>query len=83
MLTVMGIAARREGWALEGARAGVEKHMVADPLRRVGRLVVQLRMPPGLPGEARKVLEDAARNCPVNKSVHPDIEVQLDFDYPD
>ena len=43
-LTVMGIVARREGWKLEGARSRVEKHMVADPVRRVGRLVLHFEL---------------------------------------
>jgi uncharacterized OsmC-like protein len=37
MLTVMGILARRKGWELKGARVSVDKDMVADPVRRVGR----------------------------------------------
>jgi putative redox protein len=76
MLTVMGIVARRHGWAIEGARASVEKHMVADP-RRVGRLVVRIALPPGLPREARVALETAARTCPVAESIHPGIELDL------
>jgi hypothetical protein len=30
---------------LRGSRITVSKEMVADPLRRVGRLVVEVRMP--------------------------------------
>lgn len=81
MLTVMGIVARREGWKLEGARARVEKHMVADPMRRVGRLVVHFEMPAGTAAEARPILEEAARTCPVRQSIHPDIETDLRFDW--
>jgi putative redox protein len=51
--------------------------MVADPVRRIGRLVVELEMPPDLPEEARAPLERAARECPVRQSLHPDIEVEL------
>jgi putative redox protein len=80
MLTTMGIVARRRGWPLEGARAEVEKHMVADPVRRVGRLVVRILFPDGLPAAARPVLERAAHTCPVHKSLHPDVEVDLRFE---
>jgi putative redox protein len=79
MLTVMGIVARREGWALDGARARVEKHMVADPVRRVGRLVLRFALPGGLDDEARKTLEHTARTCPVKQSIHPEIETELEF----
>jgi putative redox protein len=75
MLTVMGIVARREGWKLEGARVRVEKHMLAEPVRRVGRLVLHFEMPPGIEADARATLEHAARTCPVKQSIHPDIDV--------
>jgi putative redox protein len=78
MLTVMGILARRKGWKLEGARARVEKHMVAAPERRIGKLVVEFDMPE-LPEEARGPLERAAHACPVHKSLHPDVETDLRF----
>ena len=40
MLTVMGIVAERHGWDLRGAHVSVEKSMVADPVRRIGKLAV-------------------------------------------
>ena len=78
MLTVMGILARRKGWAIEGARARVEKHMVAQPVRRIGKLVVDLDMP-AVPEEARAMLERAAHTCPVHQSLHPDVELDIRF----
>jgi len=45
MLTTMGIVAKRHGWVLDGATCTVEKHMVADPERRIGRLPVTIRVP--------------------------------------
>lgn len=78
MLTVMGIYARRKGWALEGARARVEKHMATAPVRRVGRLVVELEMP-SVPEEARATLERVAHTCPVHQSLHPDVELDIRF----
>jgi putative redox protein len=81
MLTVMGIVARRHAWDLTGARADVEKEMVAQPLRRIGRLGVRLVMPAGLPQDARAVLERAAHTCPVHQSLHPDVRVELTFEW--
>lgn len=83
MLTVMGIAARSRGWVLDGARGSVEKHMVADPHRRIARLPVRIEMPAGLPKEARAALERAALACPVHQSVNPAIERPVTFVYPD
>ena len=83
MLTVMGIVARRHGWRFEGARARVEKHMVNEPVRRIGRLPVQIDMPARLPKEARSALERAAHTCPVHQSIHADIDSPVRFVYPD
>jgi putative redox protein len=77
MLTTMAIVGDREGWRLDGARARVEKHMELVPRRRVGRLVVDLTLPGGLPEAARARLEETARGCPVASSIHPDTQVDL------
>jgi putative redox protein len=79
MLTVMGILARRKGWDMRGARVSVEKHMQTQPIRRVGRLALRFDMPAGIPGEARTLLERAADTCPVHKSLHPDVVVDVSF----
>jgi len=83
MLTTMGIVAKRQGWVLDGARATVVKHMVADPDRRVGKLVVDLHLPAGFDAQARALLERTAHSCPVNKSLHPKVEVPVTFHWGD
>ena len=83
MATVMGIVARRHAWPLEGTRVRVEKHMATEPVRRIGRLVVELSMPKGLPEKSRAVLERAAHTCPVHRSLHPDVVVETRFDWPE
>jgi uncharacterized OsmC-like protein len=77
MLTTMAIVGDREGWRLDGARARVEKHMELEPRRRVGRLVIDLTLPAGLPAAARAQLEKTARRCPVAESIHPAMQVDL------
>jgi putative redox protein len=81
MLTVMGIVARRHAWDMTGARAEVEKEMVAAPVRRIARLGLRIAMPAGIPAAARAVLERAAHTCPVHQSLHPDVKVDLAFDW--
>ncbi|MEE8142212.1 MAG: OsmC family protein [Planctomycetota bacterium] len=83
MLTIMGIAARRHDWDLRNARVTVEKIMATAPARRIMRLEVVFEMPPGLDSSARKVLENAALTCPVHRSLHPDVEIPIEFRYPD
>jgi putative redox protein len=81
MLTVMGIVAERHGWDLQGASATVVKSMVNQPVRRIGKLEVRIRVPRELDERARKTLEQAALTCPVHKSLHPEIEIDLAFEW--
>ena len=81
LLTIMGIVAERHGWKLEGARAQVVKHMVAQPTRRIGKLEVVLSLPGEFDEKARTTLERAALTCPVHASLHPDIELPIRFDW--
>jgi putative redox protein len=83
MLTTMGIAVQGELIVLDGSRAYVEKHMSSDATRRIVKIVVKIEFGPGIPLERRSHLEHIARTCPVAKSIHPDIAVDLEFAYPD
>ncbi|MBL8765938.1 MAG: OsmC family protein [Planctomycetes bacterium] len=82
MLTIMGIVAERRGLDLSGTRVVVEKHMVTDPVRRIGRLPVTITLNRDFGAEERKLFETAALTCPVHKSLHPDIDKPVRFVYP-
>lgn len=79
MLTLMGITAQKRDWAFERATAQVEKGMVADPVRRIGKLEVEIRVPGEWSAEQRAALERAALTCPVKESVRESIEVPVHF----
>ncbi len=80
MLTIMGIAARTLGVAIEGARVAVEKEMAATPVRRIGALKVVITVPtPALTDAQKRTLEKAALSCPVHQSLHPDIAIPVEF----
>ena len=81
MLTVMGIAARTLGVAMEGAKARVEKRMVTSPKRRIGGFDVVITMPQLDDAGVRAKLEQAALQCPVHHSLHPDIQTTIRFDW--
>ena len=81
MMTVMGIHARRKGIDLKGTRVQVIKEMVADPVRRIGRLTVTFDLPARLDAEQRAGLEAAACTCPVCHSLHPDVKREIAFRY--
>ncbi|MCD6048068.1 MAG: OsmC-like protein [Gammaproteobacteria bacterium] len=81
MLTVMGLAAKKHQINMDGATAEIEKEMVVAPVRRIGKLSVSLHLPAGIPVDKRELLEAAAHHCPVHHSLHPEIEVSVQFIY--
>lgn len=83
MMTLMGIFAQRHEIDLTGTRLSVDKEMVKEPVRRIGRLTVSIEMPRGISERHREGLKQVALTCPVHKSLHPDIEIPVTFHYPD
>jgi putative redox protein len=77
MLTLMGLAARRDGLDLAGATASVEKVMGAMPRRHVSRLIVELHVPLDPGEDLRRTLIEAAEGCPVKASLGPLTSVEL------
>jgi len=79
MLTIMGIAARNMNVDLKGTRVTVQKEMVANPMRKIGKLAVQIKVPGKFTDEQKQKLEHAANTCPVHKSLHPDVQIPVEF----
>ena len=81
MLSIMGIVATRHNLNIEGTKIEITKVMVADP-RRVGEIVAEISMPHGnFSHQEKQLLENAARTCPVAKSLHPDLVQTISFSY--
>jgi len=79
MLTTMGIAAQKNNFNMDGTRADVTKVMAANP-RRIAEVVVEISFPEqNYSDEQKKILETAALNCPVAKSLHPDLVQTVTF----
>lgn len=79
MLTIMGIVAERHAWDLSGTTVSVIKEMAAKPVRRIGKLTVEIHVPREFSSEQQDLLKNAALTCPVHKSLHPDIETPITF----
>ncbi|MDA0667476.1 MAG: OsmC family protein [Planctomycetota bacterium] len=79
ILTILGIVSERHGIALEGTTIKVEKHMVADPVRRIGSLPVVVNMSCAVEEKHKSLLENAAATCPVHQSLHPEIAKPITF----
>jgi len=80
ILTIMAIMAEKDGVNLKGSYTTVEKEMFLNP-RRIGRLTINVFMPEMIETEYRKKLENTAMTCPVKKSLHPEIELPIQFHY--
>ena len=79
MLTLMGISARNHDLDITGAQAEVTKIMAADP-RRIARIEIKFQMPPrNFSDVQQKILEKAARTCPVHFSLSEGLEEVLHF----
>jgi uncharacterized OsmC-like protein len=83
MATVIGIVAKRKEIAVEEMTVAVRKFMSEDAPRRISRLELDLDMPLPATHPDRKLLESAARGCPVHHSIHPDIEVVMNWRWQD
>ena len=79
MATVIGILARRKEIQVEGMTVVVRKFMSDDPPRRISRLELDLTLPLPADHPDRRLLESAALGCPVHHSLHPDIEMVLNW----
>ncbi|MDX1908812.1 MAG: OsmC family protein [Bacteroidia bacterium] len=81
MMTVMGIVAHRDGMDMGQLSGEVEKVMADNP-RRISALHVVLTFQGhSLSDKQRDILERTAIACPVARSLHPDIAINLRFEY--
>ena len=85
MATIMGLVAQRNNLNLDDLRIQVIKEMVSEPVRRIGSLRTRLvfRNGKSLSAADRAKLEAAAKACPVKQSLHPDVNLPLEFVYED
>ncbi|MBY0478457.1 MAG: OsmC family protein [Chitinophagaceae bacterium] len=82
MLTIMGIKARDMQIELGAVTIDIKKHMKSDP-RRIGGVDVSFQFPAHLQLDEKQktILQNAALACPVAKSLHPDIEQNVVFNW--
>ena len=83
MMTIMGILARREGIELKRSAMAITKIMSAEPPRKIAKLEVALQMITERQLTDNEIIkfERAARTCPVELSLHPDVERIVTFNW--
>ncbi len=81
VITTIGILMKDENISLEGSVLAVRKIMASNP-RRIDILELDLTVMDSALTENQKIkLEDIAHNCPVAKSLHPNIQQRICFKY--
>ena len=80
MITTMAMKAMDMGIELKGTAVEVKKYMAASP-RRIAKIDVLLTYPAALVLSETdyEILKTTGDNCPVMKSIHPDIEVKAEY----
>lgn len=82
MVTTMAMKATDMGIELKGTELSVKKHMLPNP-RRIAKIEVVLTVAASIQvAEAdRLTLQTIGDNCPVVKSLHPDIELLITYNW--
>lgn len=81
MITIIGIAAGTHNFSIDGTTARVTKVMANDP-RRVAEVIIHLDFPHDNYSEKeKKIIEHAVKNCPVTKSLHPDLKQSVTISF--
>lgn len=81
MTTVMGICAEKGGFKMPNSIAKIQKIMNSDP-RKIKEIHIELNFEENSLTDIQKnKLESVGRNCPVAKSLHPEIKQNIIFNF--
>jgi len=81
MITIAGMAAQEHGFSIDGTTIDITKIMASNP-RRVAEVIVELHFPKNNFTEKHKeIIRVACLNCPVAKSLHPDLKQTVVFNF--
>ena len=80
MLTIMGITAQAHGFSIDGSNIEIEKKMEKNP-RRVSHIKIIININREFSDKEKQLLMNAAKHCPVSKSIHSDIKEEIVFNF--
>ncbi len=82
-ITVIGIAAQKEGHEFKNSDIEITKIMTSEAPRKIQKIIVEfaLNCEPPLIESEKKRYERVAHTCPVALSLHPDIEQEMIFNW--
>ncbi len=82
IVTTMALKANDMNINLAGTKTDVTKHMLAEP-RRIGKIEIILHFDDNLnlAEKDKTILQRVGDNCPVAKSLNPDLEVAIQYNW--
>lgn len=81
MITVMGIYAEKNGILMPNVYSRTNKVMSSSP-RKISKLKIEIIFEGNqLSEEEKQSLKNVALNCPVAKSLHPDLKQEIEFNF--
>ena len=81
MITVMGIYAEKNGILMPNVYSRTNKVMSSSP-RKISKLKIEIIFEGNQLSEVEKQsLKNVALNCPVAKSLHPDLKQEIEFNF--
>lgn len=80
MMTIMAIKSKDLNVDLVGSTIEITKVMNAEP-RRIGKIIVDIKMAVSATEKEQTILERAAMTCPVFLSLHPEIQKEISFSW--
>lgn len=82
MISIMGIKAMDMELDMVGSTVEVTKIMQAEP-RKIAKIGIVINMTLEADEKTRTIMERVAMTCPVYLSLHPDIEKDVVFNWPE
>ncbi len=80
MLTIMGIVSGKKGIPFNTAEANMKKIMADNP-RRVQSIQIEIKINERWTDDQKRLMETAALNCPVAKSLSKEVIQEVKFIY--
>ncbi len=77
--TTMGIAAVSRNIDIKGLKVVAQKEMAQQPLRRISAIYLEFDFPNELSDDEVRLFANIIKNCPVSRSLHPDVKLSATF----
>ena len=80
IMTIIGMAAETHGFNVDGTELEITKVMGINP-RRIVEINININFPCDYEAKVKRFIESAAKSCPVEHSIHPDIKRVITYNY--